>query len=132
MKIRNGFVSNSSSSSFIIAYKKDYANDESCKCPTCGNAVNIVKILNQLNKNGFSSSDDLSIMFTIKESVKSDNSGYDDEYYDDEISPIIDEFFKKNDKEVYEIMGLRVGYSISWVSELIESDKNIHIIRKED
>lgn len=31
MKIRNGFVSNSSSSSFIIAYK------ESEVCPTCGN-----------------------------------------------------------------------------------------------
>jgi 4-hydroxy-3-methylbut-2-en-1-yl diphosphate synthase IspG/GcpE len=32
MKIRNGFISNSSSSSFIILYKKQ--NEEAC--PTCG------------------------------------------------------------------------------------------------
>ena len=32
MKIRNGFVSNSSSTSFVIAFK----NEEPKKCPTCG------------------------------------------------------------------------------------------------
>lgn len=40
MKIRNGFVSNSSSSSFIIAYK------EGEKCPHCGRTdINLVDVI---------------------------------------------------------------------------------------
>jgi len=49
MKIRNGFVSNSSSSSFIIQ-----VNCESEKCPTCGHTPqSIVDTLRRINHGGY-------------------------------------------------------------------------------
>lgn len=48
MKVRNGFVSNSSSSSFIIAI------DASNKCPCCGRSdMNILDIVEQVNTTGY-------------------------------------------------------------------------------
>lgn len=44
MKIRNGFVSNSSSSSFII----EILNSEPCK--TCGRSDNIIDLLEKTNE----------------------------------------------------------------------------------
>jgi hypothetical protein len=132
MKIRNGFVSNSSSSSFVIAYKKTYANDNgSCTCPTCGNSINIVKLLKFIDRDDFSCSDERKITFIIENNILA-NHCYNDEYYNEEIKPIIDDFFKANNKEEYDIMGARIGYSESFLSDLIESDKNIHILQREN
>jgi len=46
MKIRNGFVSNSSSSSFIIAYKEQVK-----PCPTCGHIDSDVATLKTIIEN---------------------------------------------------------------------------------
>jgi hypothetical protein len=48
MKIRSGFVSNSSSSSFIIAI-----NDKMCTCPTCGRRDKNIFDIIERNSSGY-------------------------------------------------------------------------------
>ena len=46
MKVRSGFVSNSSSSSFVIAVKKG------CPCPTCGRTdINFLDLVETMGRN---------------------------------------------------------------------------------
>ena len=65
MKIRSGFVSNSSSSSFILGIKKDAKNIE---CPCCHRkGLNIIEYIEKIERHY--SSDETEIIYDSRESL---------------------------------------------------------------
>jgi len=135
MKIRNGFVSNSSSSSFVIAYKKDYV-DNNCKCPTCGSSINVIKLIKSLEcNNGDTRIDAQGIDEVMEHHVDFDamgkNFGYPtDKVYDDNLRKAIMAFLEGKNKDEYEITEVSISYCDYDVKETLLSDKNITIISR--
>ena len=118
MKIRNGFVSNSSSSSFVIAFKKNMS-----KCPTCGHmTVDIATYLT--NRNG---DDDNSIYSHGYEEVVNDvTSNFTDNIKyarGSEAKQLVDERdsilekMEKFQKEGYDFAHIGISYHDTWLSE---------------
>jgi len=118
MKIRNGFVSNSSSSSYVIAYK------EPEKCTHCGRSdINIISLIGR--------GDDCGDTYISKK-------GYDDvvdglkEWLDDDITDdIIAEMDELNDG-TYKFAIAYVAYHDETLPEVLKTTKSIKILYKGD
>jgi hypothetical protein len=105
VKIRSGFVSNSSSSSFIIAQKM------TGYCEHCGRSdPDIISILQHSNN------DDNYALEDWKDNL------YDD---DKHIIKIAEEYEKKKDYKVYYVS---VSYHDEAINDLIKKSKDIEII----
>lgn len=118
MKIRNGFVSNSSSSSFIIAFKSSDA-----VCPTCGHkSGNIVTYITDRDDN-----DDNCLYISGYEEVRKEviSNFSDDIKYakGSEAKQLVDErdsILEKMEKllaEGYDFASIGISYHDTWLNE---------------
>jgi len=127
MKIRNGFVSNSSSSSFVVAIKKDDGE----ACPHCGrSAPNILKMLEQ--KECYGGETELEGVGIDAVLVYADEIYGDDDYYKDEADTIREKAAKYGND--WELAVFSVDYHDEVMSQMIEdgiSSGSIEIINKE-
>lgn len=120
VKIRNGFVSNSSSSSFIIAFRKDYATRQCC--PTCGSVTNIFKIIDIIAEK----SNETCITARDVEEILNIHSSYVP--YLNDLKQDISEFFEDKNPMDYELIELKIDYRHNFLKDFIHADKNFTII----
>ena len=121
--MRNGFVSNSSSSSFIIAYK----DEESCKCPHCGRGdTNVEKLKNYFScdycdKNAWQDFDSMKdLLLEIEEYCY-------DEKYDKQIKEKVESL-----KENHKFAKIEISNHDIFLRDMFFDNKNIIIINQEE
>jgi len=119
MKVRRGFVSNSSSSSFIIAVKPTE------NCPHCGRGdINVLDMIKKVAYND----DDTEI---YAEGIDEVSSYMLDRYsFDAEDAKELEEV-KKLAKENYKVAGIRISYHNDTIRKLLDSP-NIKIISSDE
>jgi len=120
MKIRNGFVSNSSSSSFIIAISNNIH-----KCKTCGNkeGIEIEDLINFIT-NTNDCDTEIEHYELTSEIFRRENKYLEEE----EIKMIVDKINNKHDNE--RIMEINVGYNNKHIINILNNSTNIEIINK--
>lgn len=117
MKIRNGFVSNSSSSSFVISYKKLEP------CPHCGRSdVDVVELIR--NSEDYDSNVEAVGFRSVVEEVNHWTEWMD-------CDNIFKELDSLNDGK-HEFAVLSISYHNETLTELLENNKSINIIYKGD
>jgi len=115
MKIRTGFVSNSSSSSFVIAVDKNIN-----KCPHCGRSD--MNILQLIEKASYYNSDNNVVAEGKDDIIKELASWYDD---DKSIEKI-----KKYDDTDKTLALVEVSYHDDVLNDLIHNSGNIEILHE--
>ena len=125
MKTRIGFVSNSSSSSFIIAIDRGYSGSA---CPTCGmSKLDIIDILDRMdNHTGDCSCIKERGVAKIKARHKEEFQWLDKEEKE-EVRGLIKRL-KKIEQEGREVYRIRINYNDSYLLEYIENSKHIEVL----
>ena len=118
MKIRNGFVSNSSSSSFILGI----LNNAEDKCPHCGRGDTDIIGLMEKTDDGETTIDAIGYRDVLIELAESDNYV---KYLNDVVA-----FHKENPHA--NIVFCRISYYNDELKSLLSENKNIKIIAQDE
>lgn len=105
MKTRNGFVSNSSSTSFVVAFKKRYKEVD--ECSLCGNrCVDVSDFTRYLDKGGIDWSEETKMdADDTKDTIK-----HVKEYCSEKYSkPLLEKIDEYNNEE-WDVMAFRISY----------------------
>lgn len=122
MKTRTKFVSNSSSSSFIIAITNKIE-----KCKTCGHEEGIkIDDLIDLIENNNNYDTEIAHYELTSETFKSENTYMEEK----DVKEITDKIDNKSADE--RIMEIKVSYHNAFINGLINDSKNIEVINKEN
>jgi 4-hydroxy-3-methylbut-2-en-1-yl diphosphate synthase IspG/GcpE len=131
MKIRNKLVSNSSSSSYVIAIKKDVT-----KCPTCGySEFDLLRMIDEsrdIDTELLSAGDEVKedIKLSIQELKKSEPNYYseDIEGYENILKEL-----EKIDLEIYNIAQVEISNhdSINTIFEEMQENNKIKVLHQE-